>query len=156
MFTEGISFCARVHYTMPNQSQILYTSLLKKWSQNVRKSENLKKSKGVLVLNNETGTFNTAIICQFRVMAPEVLTEDQQLSLLILDSAPCHTTELLRAKAEKHGIQLVYVPPRMTPLLQPADVCWLAVVKRAFSAKYQRWVAKRDFKETRYGNPCSP
>jgi hypothetical protein len=44
----------------------------------------------------------------------------------------------------------------MTGLLQPANVIWLAEVKRANRAKYQRWIVKRQFKRMSYGNLASP
>jgi hypothetical protein len=46
MYTEGISFCAHVHHTMPNQSQILYTSLLTN-TQKIKKLAAIKQSKNI-------------------------------------------------------------------------------------------------------------
>ena len=89
-------------------------------------------------------------------MAPEVLREDQASSVLVLDQAPCHNTALLETKARQHGVTLVKIPKRMTALLQPADVCWLALIKRAFRARWQHWWSTATKSLTRHGNPRSP
>jgi hypothetical protein len=49
-----------------------------------------------------------------RIVAPEVLREDQASSVLVLDQAPCHNTALLETKARQHGVTLVKIPKRMT------------------------------------------
>ena len=48
---------------------------------------------------------------------------------LIIDSARCHKTVKVRDKCREMNIKHFLIPPRLTGLLQPADVCWFASLK---------------------------
>ena len=44
----------------------------------------------------------------------------------------------------------------MTNLLQPADVCWMRLLKLAFKHKWQAWLVEGEKSFTRFGNMRSP
>ena len=51
----------------------------------------------------------------------EFSNDDKPFHVLI-DSAPCHTTEAFEQYLKTRGIKLHYVTPCLTNILQPADV----------------------------------
>ena len=85
-------------------------------------------------------------------MAPALLKEAQKRSLLFVDQATCHKTAIIKNTAKHHGISLSFIPSRMTGLLQPPDVSWLAVMKRAYRSKWNKWYAKATKFYTKFGN----
>lgn len=54
------------------------------------------------------------------------------------------------------GITKEMIPPRMTNLLQPADVCWFASLKRAYTARWNLWFLTEEKTFTTQGNAKSP
>ena len=48
------------------------------------------------------------------------------------------------------------IPPGMTGLLQPPDVCWFRTFKLAFRRKYMDWFVNEPKSFTNYGNMRSP
>lgn len=54
------------------------------------------------------------------------------------------------------SIQQVLIPPRMTNLLQPADVSWFAAIKSCFHQKWNSWYLNEEKTYTKAGNPRSP
>ena len=52
---------------------------------------------------------------------------------LIIDSVPCHLTQKVKDFCDDNNIFLSIIPPRMTNLLQPADVFWFATLKKEYS-----------------------
>ncbi|CAF0868514.1 unnamed protein product [Brachionus calyciflorus] len=54
-----------------------------------------------------------------------------------LDSARCHPTSLVENTFKKLNIRLIFIPPRFTNLLQPADVCWSSSFKKAWSCQIE-------------------
>ncbi|CAF1021918.1 unnamed protein product [Brachionus calyciflorus] len=63
---------------------------------------------------------------------------------LFLDSARCHQTSLVENTFRKLNIRLIFIPPRFTNLLQPADVCW------------NDWYLNGEKAYTKFGNRKSP
>ncbi len=70
------------------------------------------------------GTFNDAMIVQYleRIVIPYMLRKKFASVLLLIDQAKCHMTEMVKNFCISKRIVLVFIPPRMTNLLQPADV----------------------------------
>jgi hypothetical protein len=58
---------------------------------------------------------------------------------LIIDSARCHKTVKVRDKCRELNIKHFLIPPRLTGLLQPADVCWFASLKKTYHKLWTDW-----------------
>lgn len=81
-----------------------------------------------VVYKPNSKTFDTNVLQDHfidGVFFPHMLRKGQKKSLLFLDHAPCHLTNPLQVAALKRNINLEFIPPRMTQLLQPADVSWI-------------------------------
>lgn len=63
---------------------------------------------------------------------------------MILEKARCHKTEKASQFCFANYILLIFIPPRMTNLLHPADVCWFGSIKKA------RWVYWFTYEERTY------
>jgi hypothetical protein len=48
------------------------------------------------------------------------------------------------------------IPPRLTGLLQPADVCWLSGLKKHYHRLWNQWFLNEDKTYTRFDNVRSP
>ncbi|CAF0758703.1 unnamed protein product [Brachionus calyciflorus] len=59
-------------------------------------------------------------------------------------------------KFDAIGFTSVIIPPRLTNLLQPADVCWFSKIKNLFCAKWNEWSINVEKNLTVYGNTKSP
>ena len=59
--------------------------------------------------------------------------------LLLIDSAPCHLTKKVHEFCAQNGVIPFFVPPRLTNLLQPADVCWFSSIKKTYKEKWNNW-----------------
>lgn len=84
----------------------------------------------VIVIYKTGATFNEDVVCEY---LDKVLGKSQN-SLLIWDSARCHLTPKVVEKRRELQLSSVVIPPRLTNLLQPADVCWFASIKRVKSS----------------------
>ena len=90
----------------------------------------------VRVLYKTNSTFNSDVL--INEYLPSVMV-NQGGSWLLLDSARCHSTNNLGNAMRVQNITRTMIPPSMTNLLQPADVCWLAGIKRAYQVKWNDW-----------------
>ena len=68
----------------------------------------------------------------------QILRDADDLNFII-DSAKPHKTAKLTAHAEAKNTNLMIIPPRMTNLLQPADVCGFSEFKKAYHVKWVEW-----------------
>ena len=86
-------------------------------------------------------TFDDKMIVKYleRIVISYKIRKGFEKILLIIDSAPCHLTKNVIGFCENNGILLSIIPPRMTNLLQPADVCWFATLKKAYKEKWNSW-----------------
>lgn len=114
--------------------------------------ENFQPPDNVCVIYNTKATFNEEIICYYLSMA----FADKPNSVLIYDSARCHLTNSVAARARELGISRVIIPPRTTNLLQPADVSWFATIKRAYCSRWTEWAVNEPKSTTAAGNTRSP
>jgi hypothetical protein len=102
----------------------------------------------------DSNTINNCFIQ--RVLGPHVLRQNQLKSLIFLDSAPCHRTASVKSKFEEFKINLQLLPPRMTSLVQPADVSWFKSIKASYSRSWTSWFTSNDIAFTKEGNLKSP
>ncbi len=74
-------------------------------------------------------------------MIPNILAGNKQKDNvhLILDQAPCHKTKEFKDLASSVDCSLIFIPPRMTGLLQPPDVAWFAPIRKQYRKKWQHW-----------------
>ena len=91
-----------------------------------------------------------------RVIGPHVLRENQTNSVLFLDNAPCHKTLSVKEKLDEFKIKLEMIPPRMTRLVQPADVSWFRSIKSEYHKQWTNWYINNDHAFTKAGNLKSP
>ena len=78
----------------------------------------------VHIVYKPSATFTDETVCDF---IDQILPDSDGLNLII-DSAKPHKTAKLAAHAESKNINLIIIPPGMTNLLQPADVCWFSEI----------------------------
>ena len=69
---------------------------------------------------------------------------------------PCHTTQRVKTNFANASVRVKYVPKRMTPLLQPADVSWMRPLKVAYFKKWNHWLVHAPKSYTAAGNVKSP
>ena len=91
-----------------------------------------------------------------RVLGPHVMIHNQRKSLLFLDNATCHKTADVKTKLDEFKIDLEMIPPRMTGLVQPADVGWFRSIKAHYIRKWSNWYSTKDHAFTKAGNLKSP
>ncbi len=72
---------------------------------------------------------NTIIIYLRRIIIPYMKAKSLLHILLILDSAKCHLTSDVSAFAIKNNIHLLFIPPRLTNLLQLQTFVGLRLLK---------------------------
>ncbi|CAF0993273.1 unnamed protein product [Brachionus calyciflorus] len=89
----------------------------------------------VRIIYKTAATFDESTICQYL----ETIMDDKKGSVLYLDSARCHKTKNVMNKFDTFGVKRVIIPPRLTNLLQPADVCWFSKIKKLYCAKWNEW-----------------
>lgn len=80
----------------------------------------------VKVIYKTGATFNEDVICDYL----DLMFADKPHDVLIWDSARCHLTPKVVEKARNLKLNVICIPPRLTNLLQPADVCWFSEVKK--------------------------
>ena len=67
-------------------------------------------------------------------------------SAILLDSARCHNTKSVKEKLDQLSIKKISVPPRMTNLFQPADVCWFRPLKQNYHRLWNDWFLVNEYK----------
>ena len=80
----------------------------------------------VVLKYKTSGTFNDEVICNYM---DEIMSDKAENTILILGSARCHLTSKVSQKFAQKNLKRNDVPPRMTNLLQPADVSWFNLIK---------------------------
>ena len=71
---------------------------------------------------------------------------------LILDKAPCHSSLKVKNATEERYSKLLFIPKRLTCLLQPADVSWMRSLKHSFELKWTDWMTNSEKSFTKSGN----
>lgn len=76
---------------------------------------------------------------------------------MLIDSARCHLTLNVKNELLINDIEVIFIPPRLTNLLQPADVSWFRSLKNTYQKKWCNWLIRGDNKTfTPAGNMRSP
>jgi hypothetical protein len=119
---------------------------------------NYEPLSNVKLIYKTNATFNEEIMESF---VKEILYEyknSQYLNQLrlFLDSARCHMTKRVQEAFAAHDILQTFIPPRMTNLLQPADVSWFGSLKKKYHEMWNDWFINQEKTYTKYGNPKSP
>jgi len=57
---------------------------------------------------------------------------------------------------KKKAKQVIYIPGRLTNLLQPADVDWFATIKKAYRKLWNHWFTFDNHEYTRHANMTTP
>ncbi len=113
----------------------------------------------VIVVYSKAGTFNDKMIKDGfiqKVLYPFMLAHGLANTTLLMDSAPCHLTSLVTDSLKDLNVNTIQIPPRMTNLLQPADVSWMRPLKKSFHQKWQHWFLNAEKTKTRFDNIRSP
>ena len=110
-------------------------------------------------VNFKTGaTFNDDMIvqCIDKILKPYMLSREITKLYLIYDSAKCHLTSKVINHVKSNNIHLIVIPPRLTNLLQLADVMFFSVIKKSFHEKWNYWFLNAPKDITCHGNLKSP
>lgn len=91
-----------------------------------------------------------------RVLLPHKLRLGQVKSLLYIDNAPCHKKQTVLNSFHANGINVQFIPPGMTSILQPADVSWMRFIKSEYSKLWTDWYLSSEKAFTANGNMKSP
>lgn len=113
----------------------------------------------VRVAYGTNGNFSAKVLIDSFVkdiLASFIAEHDLRHATLILDQAPCHKTEELRQAALHAHTTLLFVPPSLTNLLQPANVSWMRPFKQRFHQRWTDWYINEERELTRFNNSRSP
>jgi hypothetical protein len=112
----------------------------------------------VQVAYGTNGCFNESVVCEHFIPLLVQFKNENQLRQLnfVYDQAPCHTTQRVKTNFANASVRVKYVPKRMTPLLQPADVSWMRPLKVAYFKKWNHWLVHAPKSYTAAGNVKSP
>jgi hypothetical protein len=92
-----------------------------------------------------------------RVIRPYLLTNRIDKALIILDQAKPHMTQELKSTFAAINCELVFIPARLTGVLQPADVSWFKPLKASYRKRWTDWImATENHRTTRFGNVAGP
>ncbi|CAF0776643.1 unnamed protein product [Brachionus calyciflorus] len=75
---------------------------------------------------------------------------------LIWDNAPCHKKQTVIDAATSKNLKLLFVPPRTTNLVQPADIAWFKPLKSKFNRFWTDWFINGEHTFTANQNLRSP
>jgi hypothetical protein len=67
-----------------------------------------------------------------------------------------YNTKSIFNHLEKNNIEAIIVPLRFTYLIQPADVIWFSLLKRAYHELCQKWFISNKHSYTKHNNMRSP
>lgn len=113
----------------------------------------------VLYYKQNSKSFDSNVIANGfinRVLLPHKMRIGQTKSVLILDQAPCHRTKEVKDRFKESGIDLLYITPRMTGILQPLDVSWFKILKQEYHKRWTEWYLSDEQAFTQNGNLKSP
>ena len=102
----------------------------------------------VIIQYKTGGTFNDDVVCPYL----DMILSSKSESTIFIDSAKCHLTEKVANKFSELNLKKCIIPPRMTNLVQPADVSWFAKIKKELHGKWNHWYLFEDKTYTRFGN----
>lgn len=110
---------------------------------------------GVVELRMGTSWMNAASFIQYiQHLFPEPLAPNS--TLLIFDSARCHTARDVQEYLNQRAILYVVIPGGMTGFCQPADFGWFAQLKTQLSKSIDKWKHVGQHELTRSGRVKPP
>ena len=121
--------------------------------------KNFKVPNNVVVVYGTSGNFNNSIISnQYleKVLKPYMILNNLEHVNLFLDCAPCHCTANVKAAFSGANVDLIYVPKRLTNLLQPADIAWFRPLKSLYDNHWSDWLVNSEKTFTKSNNMRSP
>ncbi len=101
----------------------------------------------VVIIYASNGTFNESVISSGfaqKSLHSSILLNDIKDPVLVWDQAPCHKTSKVNQSLVNINAKQLFVPARLTNLLQPADVCWMRVLKHKYHQKWQTWMLEEN------------
>jgi len=112
----------------------------------------------VQVVYGTNGCFNEIVVSQHYIPLLVEYKNNKHYSALnmIYDQAPCHQTQRVQTNFVNASIRVKRCPKRMTPLFQPADVCWMSPVKSGYFKRWNHWLIHAPKAYTASGNRKSP
>ncbi|CAF1117869.1 unnamed protein product [Brachionus calyciflorus] len=113
----------------------------------------------VIVVYKNSATFDGIAIRDYflkRVLFPHMDRNGMGEACLIWDNAPCHNKDIVLTSAVSKNLRLLKVPPRMTNLVQPADISWFRPLKSKFNRYWTNWFINEEHSYTAKGNMRSP
>jgi hypothetical protein len=99
-----------------------------------------KSPTNVYLIYKPSATFDETVVCKYldNIVQPYKTGNQIKKSAILLDSARCHNTKSVKEKLDQLSIKKISVPPRMTNLLQPADVSWFRPLKQNYNRLWIR------------------
>ena len=113
----------------------------------------------VILYKPNSKTFDTVVLRETyinQILRPYMLHRKKTRILLHLDNSPAHKRKDLRSAFRHNNVEVSYFPPRMTSLLQPADVGWFRSFKAQYHTKWQNWYLTEPKSFTKAKNMKSP
>ena len=119
---------------------------------------NFTPPENVVLIYKSGGTFNDSVINEYLEKVIKCYKDKNNLASinLFFDSARCHLTKSVDEKANEINVQKIIIPPRLTNLLQPADVCWFGNLKKQYHNYWNQWFINEEKTFTRNDNAKSP
>jgi hypothetical protein len=127
-----------------------------------RKTElsNYEPPENVVLVYKTGATFDQYQVADYLDLVIKKFINNRRLETgkftMFIDSAKCHLTQTVSAKYSEINVNRMFIPPRMTNLLQPADVAWFANIKKAYNSKWCEWFMTADKTYTKNNNMRSP
>ena len=121
--------------------------------------KNFVPPNNVVIIYGTNGNFNDSIIGnQFvdKVIKPHMILNDLERVDLLFDCAPCHCTSVVSNAFAAANVNPIFVPKRLTNLLQPADIAWFRPLKALYSNYWNNWFVNSEKSYTKSGNIRSP
>lgn len=96
----------------------------------------------VIIYKGKSKTFDGNVIKNSfvsKIMRPYMLSRGKRRVVLHLDNSRVHKKADVLKCFRDNSIEPSFFPPRMTSLLQPADVGWFRSLKAQYHKKWQNW-----------------
>ncbi len=113
----------------------------------------------VIIYKQGSKTFDTAIMKHGfvnEILLPYIYRAGLKKACLHLDNSRVHKRADLLQVFARNKIKTSFFPPRMTSLLQPADVGWFRSLKAQYHSKWQDWYLNAPKAFTKNHNLKSP
>ncbi len=113
----------------------------------------------VILYKPKSKTFDSQVMRDVyvdKIIKPYMKHHNKSKLILHLDNSPVHKKNDLLELFSYNNVQVSYFPPRMTSLLQPADVGWFKSIKSQYQCKWQEWYLNEPKSFTKAHNMKSP